>query len=154
MTDSCSKKELDHESSLHCCVTMKLVYKQVFSPLQFCFLLSLPNNLFTCLPSCTCFLFRFSVLFYISPLVLVAILLYIYSKTFIPALVLPKRATLHLDVFVTLCCVNYRFRNTYILRHHVYTIKHACTCYFSTTSSSCTRTPTIYRRRRKVDQTS
>ena len=33
MTDSYSKKELDHESSLHCCVTMKLVYKQVFSPL-------------------------------------------------------------------------------------------------------------------------
>ena len=34
MTDSYSKKESDYESSLHCCVTMKLVYKQVFSPQQ------------------------------------------------------------------------------------------------------------------------
>ena len=68
MTDSYSKKEPDHVSSLRCCVTMKLVYKQVFSPLQFCFLLSLRNDLFTCLPSCTCFLFRFSVLFHYLPI--------------------------------------------------------------------------------------
>ena len=32
ITDSYLKKESGYESSLHCCVTMKLVYKQVFSP--------------------------------------------------------------------------------------------------------------------------
>ena len=32
ITDSYSKKESSYESSLNCCVTMKLVYKQVFSP--------------------------------------------------------------------------------------------------------------------------
>ena len=32
MTDSYSKKESGYESSLHCCVTMILVYKPVFSP--------------------------------------------------------------------------------------------------------------------------
>ena len=61
MTDSYSRKELDHESFLHCCVTMKLVYKQVPFPSLVVSLLSLRNNLFTCLPSCTCFLFRSSV---------------------------------------------------------------------------------------------
>ena len=100
----------------------------------------------TCLPACLpAFVFGFVSLFClsISPLALVAILLYIHTNISVPALVLPKRVTLYLEPFVTLCCVNYCFRNTCTLRHHVYTIKY-----------TCTRTPTIYRRRRKVDQTS
>ena len=52
------------ESSLHCCVTMKLVYKQVSFPSLFVSLLSLRNNLFTCQPSCTCFLFSVSFLYF------------------------------------------------------------------------------------------
>ena len=119
----------------------------------------------TCLPACLpALVFCFVSLsrFYISPLVLVAILLYIYTNTFIPALVLPKRATSHSDPFVTLCCVTNRFRNTYINNHilgrhvrHPTNNQHACICCISTTSSSrtCPHTPPIHRRRRKVDLT-
>ena len=58
----------------------------------------------TCLPACLpalifCFVSLFC--FSISPLVLVAILLYLYTNISVPALVLPKRATLYLDPFVT-----------------------------------------------------
>ena len=66
MTDLYSNKESEHESSLHCCITIKLVYKQVFSPVQFCFLLSLRNNEFTCLAFL--FLFLVSFLCFVSSL--------------------------------------------------------------------------------------
>ena len=68
MTDSYSKKELDHESSLHCCVTMKLVYNQVFFPFSFVFFFPYAT---TCLPACLpalVFCFRFSVLFRYLPI--------------------------------------------------------------------------------------
>ena len=58
----------------------------------------------TCLPACLpALVSRFVCLFrfYISSSVLVAILLYIHTYISVPALVLPKRATLHLDPFVT-----------------------------------------------------
>ena len=53
-----------------------------------------------CLPALVfCFVSLFC--FSISPLVLVAILPYLYTNISIPALMLPKRATLYLDPFVT-----------------------------------------------------
>ena len=68
MTDSYSKKELAHESSLHYCVTMKLVYNQVFFPFSFVFFFPYAT---TCLPAClpaVVFCFRFSVLFRYLPI--------------------------------------------------------------------------------------
>ena len=68
---------------------MQYVFKQFF--LSLCFVSFLPYAT-TCLPACIpalvfCFVSLFH--FYISPLVLVAILLYLYTNTFVLALVLP-----------------------------------------------------------------
>ena len=125
MTDSYSKK-LSH----HYIVAYRCTLYINRSPFPLCLSLFFPYAT-NCLPAClpalvSCFVSLFC--FYISSLVLVAILLYIYTSISVPALVLPKRATLHPDPFVTLCCVTNRFRNTYTLRHSVCTIKYACTC--------------------------
>ena len=93
MTNSYLKKESDHKSSLHCCIMMKLVFKQVFSPLWFCFLLSLRNNLFTC----PAFLFLLSV----SSLYFLSSISCIQTYTLVPASVLAKWATLNPDPFLT-----------------------------------------------------
>ena len=79
MSDSYLKREPDHKSSLHCCVMMKLVYKQVSFPFSF---VSFFPYATTCLPvllSCSCFLFRFYILI-LSPsaLLFVPNTIYIY----------------------------------------------------------------------------
>ena len=66
---SLQTQESNHESSLRCCLTMKLVYKQVFSPLCFLFpsfLTQQPVYLpcLSVLTSCFVSLFRFP--FFIS----------------------------------------------------------------------------------------
>ena len=86
MSDSYLKREPDHKSSLHCCVMMKLVYKQVSFPFSF---VSFFPYATTCLPvllSCSCFPFRFSILI-LSPSALLfvpnTIYIYIHLHTYL-----------------------------------------------------------------------
>ena len=59
--------------------------------------------------------------FFISSLLLVAILSCIHTYTLLPALGLPKRAILHLDLFVTLCWVIYHICNNLSQTKHART---------------------------------
>ena len=98
------------------CISTDLFFPLVLFP---SFLPQQPVYL-PCLPalvSCFVSLLCFSIL----PLVLVVILSYIHIYTPVPTLALPKWVTLHLDLFVTLCCVIYHFRNNLSQTNHVCT---------------------------------
>ena len=80
---------------------MKFVFKQVFCPSLFSFLLFISNHLFT--DPVFLFIFLVSFICFVFPLPLWYSLQiqFIYTYLLMPTLVLPKRATSNSDPFVT-----------------------------------------------------